>query len=196
MRKKEANTRDRIIKNASKLFTKKSFFKTTVDDIAQATGVAKGTVYLYFKNKQELYTATVDAHFSYILNKVAEIETKNITATEKMTEITVDFVNYVSSLKTSYMPFNVENVNLIGKTLKTMHSIVIPKIIKMNEVISRIVEQGIKTGEFRDVEPRVAAFYFLGTIRAIFISNYYISDISVETDTILKLFFQGLKKRR
>ncbi len=196
MRKRELQTRDRIIKNASKLFAKKSFFKTTVDDIAQATGVAKGTVYLYFKNKQELYTATVDAHFSYILNKVAEIETKNITATEKMTEITVDFVNYVSSLKTSYMPFNVENVNLIGKTLKTMHSIVMPKIIKMNEVISRIVEQGIESGEFRDVEPRVAAFYFLGTIRAIFISNYYISDISVETDTILKLFFQGLKKRR
>jgi hypothetical protein len=94
------------------------------------------------------------------------------------------------------MPFNVENVNLIGKTLKTMHSIVMPKITKMNEIISRIVEQGIESGEFRDVEPRIAAFYFLGTIRAIFISNYYISDISVETDTILKLFFQGLKKRR
>jgi TetR/AcrR family fatty acid metabolism transcriptional regulator len=196
MRKKEANTRDRIIKNASKLFAKKGFFKTTVDDIAQATGVAKGTVYLYFKNKQELYTATIDAHFSYVLNKVAEIETKKITATEKMKEIAVDFVEYVSTLKTSYMPFSVENVNLIGKTLKTMHSIVMPKINKMNEVISRIVEQGIKTGEFRDVEPRVAAFYFLSTIRAIFVSNYYISDIPVETDTILKLFFQGLKKRR
>lgn len=196
MRKKETNTRDRIIKNASKLFAKKGFFKTTVDDIAQATGVAKGTVYLYFKNKQELYTATIDAHFSYVLNRVAEIETKKITATEKMKEIAVDFVEYVSSLKTSYMPFSVENVKLIGKTLKTMHSIVMPKINKMNEVISRIVEQGIKTGEFRDVEPRVAAFYFLSTIRAIFISNYYISDISVETDTILKLFFQGLKKRR
>lgn len=196
MRKKEANTRDKIIKNASKLFAKKSFFKTTVDDIAQATGVAKGTVYLYFKNKQELYTATIDAHFSYALQKVAEVETKNITATEKMKEIAVDFIDYVSSLKTSYMPFNVENVNQIGKTIKTMHSIVMPKMIKMNEIISRIVEQGIKNGEFRDVEPRVAAFYFLSAIRAVFVSNYYISDISVETDTILKLFFQGLKKRR
>lgn len=196
MRKRGPQTRDRIIKNASRFFAKKGFFKTTVDDIAQATGVAKGTVYLYFKNKQELYTATIDAHFSYALKKVAEIETKKITATEKMNEITVDFVDYVDRLKTSFLPFNVENVNLIGKTLKTMHSVVMPKIIKMNDVISRIVEQGIENGEFRDVEPRVAAFYFLSTIRAIFISNYYISDISVETDTILKLFFQGLKKRR
>ena len=196
MRKREPETRDKIIKNALKLFAKKGFFKTTVDDIAQATGVAKGTVYLYFKNKQEIYTATMDAHFSYGLERIAGIEAKNISATEKMIEIATDFVDYVSSLKTSYMPFNVENVNLIGKTLKTMHSIVTPKIIKMNEIISRIVAQGIESGEFCDVEPRVAAFYFLSTIRAVFISNYYISDISVETDTILKLFFQGLKKRR
>jgi hypothetical protein len=77
-----------------------------------------------------------------------------------------------------------------------MRSIVMPKIVKMNEIIGRIVEQGIKTGEFCDVEPRVTAFYFLSTIRAIFISNYYISDIPVESDTILKLFFKGLKKRR
>jgi AcrR family transcriptional regulator len=196
MRKREPETRDKIIKNASKLFAKKGFFKTTVDDIAQATSVAKGTVYLYFKNKQELYTATIDLHFSYALDKIAEIETKKITATEKMNEIAVDFVDYVSSLKTSYMPFNVENVSQIGRTIKAMHSIIMPKVIKMNEIISRVVEQGINNGEFRDVEPRVAAFYFLSTIRAIFISDYYLSDISVEKDTILKLFFQGLKKRR
>ncbi len=196
MRKREPETRDKIIKSASKLFAKRGFFKTTVDDIAQATGVAKGTVYLYFKNKQELYTATIDAHFNYALDKIAEIETKNISATEKINEIATDFVDYVSNLKTSYMPFNVENVNQIGRTIRTMHSIVMPKVIKMNEVISRVVEQGIKNGEFRDIEPRVAAFYFLNTIRVIFISNYYLSDISVEKDAILKLFFQGLKKRR
>ena len=196
MRKRETKTRDKIIKNASKFFAKKGFFKTTVDDIAQATGVAKGTVYLYFKNKQELYTVTIDDYFSHATDIIAQIETKEITATEKMNEIAVAFIDYVSSLKTSYMPFNVENVNLIGKTLKTVHSTVMPKIIKMNGIISRIIEQGIKSGEFRDVEPRVAAFYFLSTIRAIFVSNYYISDVSVENDTIIKLFFQGLKKRR
>lgn len=196
MRKREPETRDKIIKSASKLFAKRGFFKTTVDDIAQATGVAKGTVYLYFKNKQELYTATIDAHFSYALDKIAEIETKNISATEKINEIATDFVDYVSNLKTAYMPFNVDNVNQIGRTIRTMHSIVMPKVIKMNEIISRVFRQGIKNGEFRDIEPRVAAFYFLNTIRVIFISNYYLSDISVEKDTILKLFFQGLKKRR
>jgi AcrR family transcriptional regulator len=196
MRKREPETRDKIIKSASKLFAKKGFFKTTVEDIAQATGVAKGTVYLYFKNKQELYTATIDLHFSYALDKIVEIENKHITATEKMNEIAVDFVDYVSSLKTAHMPFNVENVNQIGRTIKAMHSIVMPKIIKMNELISRVVEQGIKNGEFCDIEPRVAAFYFLNTIRAIFVSKYYLSDISVETDTILRLFFLGLKQRR
>jgi AcrR family transcriptional regulator len=196
MRKKEANIREKIIKSALKIFAQRGFFKTTVDDIAQATGVAKGTVYLYFKDKQDLYIATIDEHFSRAIAALQAIEAKAATPSEKMEEIAINFIDYIKQLKTSYMLFTFENINMKGKTLKQMHTVIEPKIQAMIEIISNIIKSGIQNNEFRKVDPKVTAFYFISTIRAIFLSNFYVSEISFRKDTVLKLFFEGLKKRR
>jgi AcrR family transcriptional regulator len=196
MRKKEANTREKIIKHALKIFAQKGYFRTTVDDIAQATGVGKGTVYLYFKDKANLYVATIDEHYSRGLDALSAIDAKDITPTQKMEAVAVNFIDYIKNLKTSHMLFTFENINLKGKTLKTIHSTIEPKIQMMIDIIGNIISQGIEKNEFREVDSRIAAFHFISTIRAIFLSNFYISNDAFRTDTMLKLFFEGLKKRR
>jgi AcrR family transcriptional regulator len=196
MRKKETKTREKIIKNALKIFAQKGFFRTAMDDIAQATGVAKGTVYLYFKDKQDLYIATIDEHFNRALETLSAIEAKTTPPGEKMEEIAINFIEYIKHLKTTYMLFTFENINLKGKTLKQMHTVIEPKIQAMIEIISKIIRSGIHSNEFRKVDPKVAAFYFISTIRAIFLSDFYMSDVSFKIDTVLELFFEGLKKRR
>ncbi len=196
MRKKEANIREKIIKNALRIFAQKGYFKATVDDIARATGVAKGTVYLYFKDKQDLYIATIDEHFSRAIAALAAIQAKTATPSEKMEDIANNYIDYIKHLRTTYMLFTFENINLKGKTLKQMHTVIEPKIHAMIEIISNIIRDGIQKNEFREVDPKIAAFYFISMIRTIFLSDFYMSDISSKTDTVLKLFFEGLKKRR
>ncbi len=53
-REREVSRREQIIRNASQIFEAKGFNGTTIDDIVQATGIAKGTFYIYFHNKEEL----------------------------------------------------------------------------------------------------------------------------------------------
>src|SRR5439155_17402506 len=48
-----------ILEAARKVFAKKGFSDATVDDIANAAGVAKGTVYLYYRSKREVYFAAL-----------------------------------------------------------------------------------------------------------------------------------------
>ena len=48
-----------ILEAARKVFAMKGFNEATVDDIADAAGVAKGTVYLYYRSKRELYLAAL-----------------------------------------------------------------------------------------------------------------------------------------
>jgi TetR/AcrR family transcriptional regulator len=194
MRKKETNIKEKITKNALKIFAQKGYFKATVDDIAQATGVAKGTVYLYFKDKQDLYIATIDEHFGRAIAALAEIDAKQTTPSEKMEEIAATYIDYIKHLKTTYMLFTFENINLKGKTLKQMHTVIEPKIKSMIDIIAGIIKKGIQNHEFREVEPQLAAFYFISTIRTIFLSDFFTSDLSFKTDTVLKLFFEGLKK--
>jgi len=196
MRRKENNTKEKIIRNAQAIFANRGFFRATVEDIAQATGVAKGTVYLYFKDKQELYTATIDAHFGRVLSILSEIEARKVPATDKMHEIAVQFAKYMNTLKATYMLYSFENITVTGKALKHMHLIIGARIVAMTDIISRIVKQGIEKGEFNNVDPMVTAFYFLNTIRTMFFSHFDTVDSSIRTDTVLQLFFEGLKKRR
>lgn len=196
MRKKENNIKEKIIDNAQAIFANRGFFKTTVEDIAQATGVAKGTIYLYFKDKQELYTATIDAHFSRVLSILTEIEARKVPAADKMRRIAVQFATYMNTLKATYMLYSFESITVTGKALKHMHSIIGARITEMTDIISRIVKQGIENGEFRNVDPKVVAFYFLNTIRTMFFSHFDTVSSSIRTDTVLELFFEGLKKRR
>jgi len=55
---KEA-AKERIIKAAFKIFTKKGYHESTMDDIAKEIGVSKGALYQYFKNKRELLNEIV-----------------------------------------------------------------------------------------------------------------------------------------
>lgn len=50
----KGNSKEKIIKAAAKVFNKKGLESATVDDIAKQAGVAKGTVYIYFKDKDEI----------------------------------------------------------------------------------------------------------------------------------------------
>ena len=195
MRKKEPNTRDNIIKTALRLFTQKGFFRTTMEDIATATGVAKGTVYLYFKDKQGLYTAAVEEQFDHLLNRLNEIDHSPGTPGEKMSNIADDLVDYVKSLRSGYLPIALEPPNFKGRTLRHIHAVIEPKLRQMTEILSGIINDGMERGEFRRVKPRLAAFHFLSTLREVFMHQRYVNGESVETNDILELFFEGLNTR-
>lgn len=184
------------MKNALKIFAQKGFYKTTVEDIARSSGVAKGTVYLYFKDKQDLYVATIEGHLDNALEMLSEVRNAPGTPGEKMQKIAYNLINYIIHLRTAYLLFTFENINLTGKTLKKIHSTVEPRVSGMVDMISRIIQDGIEKQEFRNVDPALAAFHFLSTIRAIFFSNYYVTNDAVNIESILELFFEGLKKRR
>lgn len=184
------------MKNALRIFAQKGFFRTTVEDIADATGVAKGTVYLYFSNKEDLYIASIEEHFNRALQMLTDVEQASGTAGDKMKKIANDYVDYVTQLRTTYLPFTLESMNLTGKTLKKIHSTIEPKLQEMIEMIGRIIKDGIEQNEFRSVEPRLAAFYFMNTIRTIFFNHFYVAGNSIKIESMLELYFEGLNKRR
>ena len=53
--KKGEKTRDRLLKCAEKAFSRKGYYETQVSDIVKLAHVAKGTIYQYFKNKEEIF---------------------------------------------------------------------------------------------------------------------------------------------
>lgn len=60
---KTTNKRKRLVQAAEKLFAQYGYRKVSIDEIVQNAGVAKGTFYLYFKNKDELYTHIIEHYY-------------------------------------------------------------------------------------------------------------------------------------
>ncbi len=60
MRVKGTQTKALVLETAVQVFAKKSYHNTTVEDVARAAGLAKGTLYQYFRSKKELLGACVD----------------------------------------------------------------------------------------------------------------------------------------
>src|SRR4030042_1837714 len=74
-----------IINTAEKLFMKKGYNKTAVDEIIKKIGIAKGTFYHHFKSKEEVLESLVDKTLKSIIEKAKDIAAnKSLDAIEKM----------------------------------------------------------------------------------------------------------------
>src|SRR5437588_12373184 len=71
--KSPEDRRQEILDAAVKVFKDKGVSKSTVADIAEAAGVAKGTVYLYFGSKEHLLAALRDRHVDELLAHVSDL---------------------------------------------------------------------------------------------------------------------------
>ena len=160
----------KIIKSGLKVFAKKGYFKTTVDDIAKEVGIAKGTVYLYFKDKPSLYISTITEHFSGAISFLEEIRMEKVSSTRKLHKIADAWYNYMLKYKSSFAMFTMENINLSRKIMKVLKPLIPKHITEMTDIVAQIIDDGIKQKEFRQVEPRIAALHFLSTIRTAFAS--------------------------
>ena len=70
--KNNPSKKESILKVAEKLFEKYSYRKVSIDEITQEAGVAKGTFYLYFKNKNELYSQILKNYYEKIIEPVKD----------------------------------------------------------------------------------------------------------------------------
>lgn len=150
-RRKEARPAE-IIAAALKLFSEKGFAATRLEDVAEAAGVSKATIYLYFDSKADLFKAMI-----------REIAAVRISAAETLID---DFKGSTADLVRSLLDLlsNISKVPELRALIKVVLSEAgnFPDIAAFyrDEValrglqnIARIIERGVARGEFRSCDP-------------------------------------------
>ncbi|MFA7171254.1 MAG: TetR/AcrR family transcriptional regulator [Candidatus Paceibacterota bacterium] len=84
------NKKQSIYLTAAALFGKKGFEGTSLDEVAQKAGVAKGTIFYHFQNKEELFSALIQEGVERLSQGVEDIAQKDLNIEEKLSLI-VDF---------------------------------------------------------------------------------------------------------
>src|SRR5210317_1467052 len=82
-----------IIAAAEEVFSKKGFSAARMDDIAEETGLSKGTLYLYFKSKDDLIIAILDRIFQREFKVIEQIDVSKTSATEAIGQFVDTVIN-------------------------------------------------------------------------------------------------------
>ncbi|HTE47322.1 MAG TPA: TetR/AcrR family transcriptional regulator [Gemmatimonadaceae bacterium] len=145
-----------ILKAALAVFGENGLAASRLDDVAKRAGLSKGTIYLYFPNKEELFREVVRHTIISQLEATEErVAAMTGSATEVLTEFMRAYWKFIRS--TDFAPlFRLIHAELLN----------FPDLARFygEEVVSRgqrliagIIVRGMEAGEFRQVDPLVAA---------------------------------------
>ncbi|WP_432735910.1 TetR/AcrR family transcriptional regulator [Maridesulfovibrio sp. FT414] len=151
----------RILDTAADMFASQPFHKVLLSDVARVANVGKGTLYLYFKSKDDLYFAVLFRGFSILVDRLSEYtEREDLTPTEKLREIIREMAVFMIN--------RVSSAQLLGKVMHYPQSGEWQdKRVELWTLIQSVVESGIAQGEFKDSCPRLTSQYIPSMIRAV-----------------------------
>jgi TetR/AcrR family fatty acid metabolism transcriptional regulator len=156
--------RQRILDAAVRVFAKKGFYATRVSEVAKAAGVADGTIYLYFKSKDELLVSLFEDRVERLLRYLqTELPTAS-SASEKLRRIIELQLGLLEGERDLAEVVTV----ILRQSTKLMKEYAAPKFAAYLDVIARVVADGQAAGELRnDVSPHLAARAIFGALDGI-----------------------------
>jgi TetR/AcrR family fatty acid metabolism transcriptional regulator len=182
-----------LLSAARAVFARRGFHEATIDDIAHEAGVAKGTVYLYFESKQQIY---LEALRFGIESLNAEMNAKAQSAggcADKLRQLVAAKIEFFDKHRDFFQIFHSEfghaGTDAAGLTLcKDLY-------FEQAKVIERVLQEGIQEGSVRKVNLKKTALSIadltrgIATQRMLGLSKTHLSD---EIDFIFGLLWKGI----
>jgi len=192
-----AKTRDKLIDVARQLFARIGVENTTMNDIAMASEKGRRTLYTYFNNKKEIYTAVIESELNILYNSLETVTHKNLPADEKLLEfilIRLESIKHVvfrnGTLRADFFRdiWRVENVR---------------KSFDLKEIacIQSILEEGVRQGIFEVTDTRSMAVVLHHAFKGLevpFIRGImpgFSSSDNSGANSIINLLFNGIKRK-
>jgi AcrR family transcriptional regulator len=156
--------RERILKAALALFLRRGFDATTMDDVAAKAQIAKGTLYLHFKDKADLYASILEEKINALSQALNGIAASDATPTAKLETIIRRNLEFIANEYSGAEFFHHTQVGHNPEVLKLIRSRITPRLEKLLGVIAGVVKQGIAAREFRKVDPFNVAVRVFGLV--------------------------------
>jgi TetR/AcrR family fatty acid metabolism transcriptional regulator len=153
--------KDAIIQAAVSVFAEKGFYSAKVSDVAKKAGVADGTIYNYFKNKDDILISLFEKKMDYVLKQFDEALSNISDPIKKLQLFFSTYFNIIKEDENLAEVFQVE-LRQSEKFLKDYHN---QKFIDYLNIIATILNEGIKAGFFRmDIKVDILKVMIFGAI--------------------------------
>jgi TetR/AcrR family fatty acid metabolism transcriptional regulator len=191
-KRKENGKYEAILRAAIKVFAGSGFFNSKVADVAREAGVADGTVYLYFKNKDDILASIFNNYMDKALAdgraRLAEIK----DPVEKLRRIFRAHLEGLGRDRDLAVVFQVE----LRSSTKFMEQFSATKVTEYLELIREVIEEGQRSGVFRSgLNTNIVAKVLFGALDEM-ATNWVLShkrySLASTADPVLDVFLNGI----
>jgi len=156
--------RERILDAAVRVFARKGFYLTRVSEVAKAAGVADGTIYLYFKSKDDLLVSLFEHRIERLLTYMDTELPRVASATYKLQRVIELQLGLLEGERDLAEVVTV----ILRQSTKLMKEYAAPKFTAYFDAIAKVIAEGQASGELRaDISPHLAARAIFGALDAI-----------------------------
>jgi AcrR family transcriptional regulator len=189
--------REEILLAAQKVFAAKGFFPTTMSDIAREAEFGTGTLYKYFKSKEELYFTLIDEKTEEINRLVKAELSQKTSAVERIKKVLGLEFEFFERNRDFFMIYTSERSRFEWTVKNELGKGLHEKMVAYIHILDEVMKQGIEEGEFRRLNPMDLAHALVGIVNS-FIFEWMISRESYplisKLDTVLEIFLSGVQQ--
>ena len=191
---KQLNHTVQIQEAAEKLFAEKGFHLTTVEEIAREANLAKGTIYLHFANKKDLFLSVIEKKLHVLLEKIKVGITQGKSFSEK---IRLAIGVHLKFLENNANFFKITQT-FPEQFKKELEEKLLQRVIKINSqylaLVDSLIKQGIEEGEIKNLNPRKLAVILIGIVHSLTIYWVYGGErdsLSADRSLAWEIFWKG-----
>ena len=181
-----------ILEAAVKVFAEQGFYESTIAQIAREAGVADGTIYLYFKNKDDILVQFFEFKTRQVFDRFQKIVKKDESAVEKLAQLIRRHLKEFEKDRNMAVVYQAEtrrNAPLVKEQIKQMSKMYL-------DIVARIIEQGQTEGSFRkDLNLGLVKRFVLGAVEEV-INTWIRSggkyDLVAMADPLVDLLIRGI----
>lgn len=188
--------RECIIEAAQLLFERKGYEPTTVEEIAETAELGKGTIYSYFKSKEEIYIAILEKRLDTLIEQMKTAIREPKSAVDALQRLYDTFVVYYRERKGFVASLFVQADEQVFYRLGGLVSGLKNKAAVWMDLVGQVLQWGIERGEFVPMDVPKTARIVVGLILGLIIQHdmgQIDSDLISYRDEVFDLVLKGLR---
>lgn len=166
VRRKRRRRKDEILRSALRAFRERGYHGTTLEDIASRLGLRKTALYYYYPDKEAILYECHRRSLDELDRVITETYARFGTATDRLSHIIREHVRVMTEILEG-SPLALEVTALSPDRQRE----VVSERDRYEETLREIIQDGVGSGEFRPVDPKIATFAVLGAIN--WIARWY-----------------------
>ena len=179
-----------ILKAARKIFARHGYDGATMDDVAEASSIAKGTLYLYFKSKRQIYLGVLKEDLDSLREETQRAIDGANSAEGRIRAFVTTRFDFCDRHRDFFRIYN-SDISATFITAQPTQKDLREFYMDQARILADIIKDGIKSGELRNVPAQSAAFAIYDMTRAT-IARRILGMSEGDAETIIKLIWSGI----